>query len=128
MKKVFLIIGLFIGLLSFNFAAPSCEASITVSDVLNGKKPYILLVYTSWSNADPIRQNMFKLSKKYKTIVFKAVNINNQEAAALFDKGPMTFGGFPYIQMARGKVGSYVEPSCARDYACFDKKIKKFFK
>lgn len=127
MRRIFLIFGLFISILGSNCLTSSADA-VTVSEMLNSKKPYVLLVYTSWSKPAAARENMVKLSKKYKSVTFKSISINNEEAAALFEKGPMTFGGFPYIQMARGKVGSFVDASCARDYACFDKKVKRFFR
>ena len=110
-----------------NIGASSSEAA-TLSAILNSKDPYVIVVYTAWSNFQGVRSNVERLSSKYPAITFKMVSINNPEAKALFEKGPITFSGFPYVQMARGKVGSFVEPTCARDIACFDKKISRFFK
>ena len=127
MRKMFLFLGLLLSLVTLNLCAPSSEAA-TVSSILNSKEPYVMVVYTAWSDLPSIRENVSRLESKYKSITFKMVNIGDSEARALFRKGPMTFATFPYIQMARGKVGSFVEPECARDYACFDRKIAKFFK
>ena len=113
--------------MAMNLGALSSEA-VTVEQVLNSREPYVLVVYTNWAYSKILGENVTRLASEYPSITFKMVNMSNAEAKALFAKGPMTFAGFPYIQMARGKVGSYVEPDCAKDYACFDKKISRFFK
>ena len=127
MRKTFLFLGLLLSLLAMNIGASSCEAA-RLSDILNSKDPYVIVVYTGWSNFPIVRSNVEKLNEKYPEITFSMVSLNNPESRALFEKGPMTFSGFPYIQMARGKVGSFVEPACAKDFACFDRKISRFFK
>lgn len=126
MRRVFLTIALLLGILSFNLCN-SAEAA-ELSKLLNGKKPYVLMVYTSWAEYEAVEKNMEKLARANKSVAFKTVNIDSEEAKALFARGSMTFAGFPYIQMARGKVYGNVSASCAADYACFSKKFKKFMR
>ncbi len=126
MRRVFLTIGLLLSILGLNLCSVT-EAS-EVSKLLNGKKPYVLMVYTSWSEYEAAEKNMDRLARTNKSVAFKTVNIDSDDAKALFARGSMTIPGFPFIQMARGKVYGNVSASCAADYACFSKKVKKFMR
>lgn len=72
---------------------------------------------------------MKKLQTKYPNYNFVRVNLNDEEAAALFN-GYIIIKHIPTVILGKqgGKFNQLIDNSCAADYACMSGKLKRFAK
>ncbi len=109
------------------FGALSIAKAAGLSQALSSDKPFALLVYTSWSDFDSIYNNMKKLQPKFTNYSFIRVNLNDEEAAALFN-GYIIVKNVPMVIIGKqgGRFNQLIDNSCASDYQCMAKKLKRF--
>ena len=125
MKRVFFILGLF---LTVFFTSVTPVFSGEISNILTGKKPYAILIYTDWADYSTTETHLKKLKTKHKNVVFKNVNLADSEAKELLDSGRIVIYKLPIVLIGKnnGKITQAIDVSCSKDYACLSKRIEKF--
>ena len=105
----------------------SAAKAVTLQQALESDKPFALLIYTGWSNYNDIYNNMKNLQKNFPDYNFVRVNLNEEEAAALFN-GYIIIKHLPMVVIGKqgGRFNQLIYNDCAVDYACMAKKLKRF--
>lgn len=109
------------------FGAFSIVKAAGLQRALSSDKPFALLIYTSWTDVDSIYSNMKKLQPKYSNYTFVRVNLNDEEAEALFN-GYIIVKNLPMVVIGKqgGRFNQLIDNACAADYQCMSKKLKRF--
>ena len=103
--------------------------AVTFEEVMNTKKPSVILLYASWAdNLNEYKQVFSNVKETYgDKYNFIELDIASKDAKFYNDKFYI-YPKLPYIVLFKeqGRISRYLPASCALDESCFNEKLKFF--